>query len=383
MSTTTSTTTTTTSQAPASYSVALKDKDTLTASFNYWGSTSIPQESDILRIFNGSSTELQRVQCPVTDIRALGLSSFNLSTHGFQVLRHSSALLPPQSDSVPDFHNTDLISATYWPELVSLLKAQLGVRSAAAVNTTVRDVKETDRDGFDPKNPRFVKQSMQPFFIVHGDYTPAGARAQLRAVVSTYFEDNNNMEGTTESERTEFFRLRDEIIAGEEEAMRQEGIGDHWHWSGKNYTGPRWAMLSVWRPLEPVRRDPLGVMDPRTLLQPSTAKPPYIALQRVYKGRPGFAREFRSENILAVAPDQQQLGNKMHTHQWYYISQQTPDEVYALKLFDSEAHRGRGDGGRSESEEVAQFVAHSAFTLPQQENERLRRSVEVRMMVIW
>ncbi|OQV07421.1 hypothetical protein CLAIMM_11860 [Cladophialophora immunda] len=371
--------TTTTTQTRPSYSVALKDKnedkDTLTASFNYWGSTSAPQESEILHIFNGSSTELQRVRCPVADIRPYGLSSFDLTTHGFQVLRHPSTLLPPQSDAVPDFHDTDLVNATYWPELVSMLKAQLGVRSAAAIGTTVRDIKETDADTFDPKNPRFVKQSLQPFFIVHGDYTAAGARAQLRAVAPTFFEDNHNIEGTTEAERREFFALRDEIIAAEDAAMGQQGLSDQWEWSGQNYHGPRWAMLSVWRPLEPVHRDPLGVLDPRTLLSRTDDdaieknNPAYIALQRVYKARPGFAPEFRSENMIAVAPRDGAM------HQWYYISEQQPDEVYALKLFDSEAHR--------QGRRVAPWVAHSAFALPDQEDQRLRRSVEVRMLVIW
>ncbi|OAP60366.1 hypothetical protein AYL99_05368 [Fonsecaea erecta] len=379
MSTTTTATTTSTNSHPSS-SIALKDKDTLTASFNYWGSTSAPKESEILHIFNGSSTELRSVECPVTDIRPYGLSNFDLNTHGFKVMRHSSALLPPQRDSIPDFHDTDLVNGTYWPELVSLLKAQLGVRCAAAINTTVRDIKQTAPTGFDPKHPRFTQQSMQPFFIVHGDYTAAGARAQLRAVAPTFFADNNNMAGTSAAERDKFFALRAEIIAAEDAAMRLQGITDQWQWSGENYTGPRWAMLSVWRPLEPVAADPLGLMDPRTLLprrrreeeeqEGEDGKTPYVALQRVYKSRPGFEPEFRSENMLAVAPRD---GSQ---HRWFYISQQQPEEVYALKLFDSEAHRRDGN-------EVAEWVAHSAFALPDQEGERLRRSVEVRMVVIW
>ncbi|KIY00950.1 uncharacterized protein Z520_03616 [Fonsecaea multimorphosa CBS 102226] len=373
-----STTTTTTTQAHPSYSVALegKDKDTLTASFNYWGSTSAPQESEIQLIFTGSSTELQRVQCPVSDMRAAGLSTFNLSTHGFQVLRHSSNLLPPQRASVPDFHDTDLVNGSYWPELASMLKTQLGVRCAAAINTTVRDMAQkapdnnnkTDDGSFDPKNPRPAKRSLQPFFIVHGDYTAAGARAQMRAVAPTFFADNHNETGTTEAERDAFFNLRAEIIAAEDAAMQREGVTDHWEWSGNNYNGPRWSMLSVWRALEPVRRDPLAVLDPRSL-QPGDVETPYVALQRVYKARPGFEPEFRSENMIAVAPEDG------CSHQWYYISEQQPDEVYALKLFDSEAHRSRS--------RVAPWVAHSAFALPGQEDQPLRRSVEVRMLVIW
>ncbi len=150
--------------------------------------------------------------------------------------------------------------------------------------------------------------------------------------------------------------------------MEAEGVADQWDWSGKNYNGPRWGYLSVWRALETVHRDPLGVMDPRSMFRPEVEKP-YIGLQRVYNDRPGFEKKFRSENPLIVAPGS---GNE---HKWYYISQQTPEEVYALKLFDSDAHK--------EGSEVSQFAAHSAFSLPEQEDARARRSVEVRVMVIW
>ncbi|KAJ9610019.1 hypothetical protein H2200_006349 [Cladophialophora chaetospira] len=364
-----STTTTTATEELPSQSVVLGDRETLKADFNYWGTTTDPQESELLAIFTGKSTGLRAVQCPVTDIRPIGLSSFNLGTHGFQVLKHSSALLPPQADSIPDFHDEKHINATYWPELVSMLKSQLGVRSAVAVGSTVRDIQENDPDEFDHKLPRrFLGKSLQPFFIVHGDYTPAGARAHFRAVVPTYFEELNNMEGTTERERKEFFQFRDEVIAAEEKAMKEEGVTDQWAWSGKNYAGPRWGYLSVWRALETVHRDPLGVMDPRSLFRPGVEKP-YIGLQRDYRDRPGFEKPFKSENLLAVAP---QRGDE---HKWYYISQQTPEEVYALKLFDSDAQK--------EGSTVAPFGAHSAFSLPDQESEKVRRSVEVRVMVIW
>jgi hypothetical protein len=360
-------TTTATIEFPASYSVALKDQDTVTGSFNYWGTTAEPQESEILQLLTGKSTGLRPVECPVMDIRPLGLSSFDLSTHGFQVLRHASAILPPQSDSIPDFHDTALINATYWPELVSMLKSQLGVRSAVAIGTAVRDVQENTSEEFE--NPRkFGGKSLQPFFVVHGDHTAAGARAHLKAVLPTLFEDTDNTKGTTEEERKEFFALREEIIAAEEAAMKEEGVTDQWAWSGKNYNGPRWGFLSVWRAMETVHRDPLAVMDPRTLFRPDVEKP-CIGLQRLYAERPGFEKEFKGENPLIVAPE------KGGDHTWYYISQQTPEEVYALKLFDSEAHR--------EGSEVAQFAAHSAFSLPDQENQKPRRSAEVRVMVIW
>lgn len=373
--------TTTTTEAPTSYSVALNNKTSgnasITGRFNYWGSVEEPQEAELLSIFNGKSPGLRSVACPVTDIRLMGLSSFTLSRNGFQVLQHASSLLPPQAASVPDFHDKTITNGKYWPELAAAVKTQLGLRAAVAVNTTVRDVQENTDDDFDSANPRRnTGTSMQPFFIVHGDYTAPGGRSHFRAIVPSFFEDNENMAGTSEDERREFFKLREDIIAAEDRAMKEEGVDDPWAWSGKNYTGPRWGMLSVWRALEPVSRDPLAVMDTASLFRADVEKP-YIALKRQYRDRPGFEKLFRSENPLVVAPEsaQSSSGAEKRDHQWYYISHQMPEEVYALKLFDSEAHKALSD--------VTPWVAHSAFQLPEQENEKPRRSVEIRMIVIW
>lgn len=364
-----STTITKGTEEAASPMVVLKDKTAVPTTFNYWGSTSTPQESELHQIFTGASSGLRSVPSFVSDLRVEGLSSVDLSTHGFQVLQHSSSLLPPQSPSIPDFHDASFIKANYWPELMSLLKSQLGVRSAVPINTTVRDVARTREEDFDANNPRpAAKDSLQPFFIAHGDYTAPGARAHLRAMAPSFFKDNGAEDGVPREEREEFFRLRGEILEAEDKAMREEGVSDQWAWSGGNYAGPRWAMLSVWRPFETVRRDPLAVLDPRSLFEPGT-ETPYVPIQRVYRDRPGFEKEFRSENMLAVAP------GEGRTHRWYYISDQEPEEVYALKLFDSEAHRRGSD--------VAQCVVHSAFSRPDEDQEEARRSAEVRALVVW
>lgn len=359
--------TTTKTETTTPSSVTLRNDQTVHAAFNYWGQTSLPELSDLFPIFSGASPKLKIVTCAVTDIRALGLSTFNLSDHAFQILQHSSSLLLPQSKSVPDFHDESMVKTRYWPEIISLVKFELGVRSAAAINTTVRDVSEVqERSSGNPRaNP---KQSFNPFTFVHGDYTPAGGRGHMRAMLPSFFEDNGNAVGTTADEQEEFLRLREEILAAEQEAMDEEGVSDPWEWSGAKYNGPRWAMLSVWRPLETVYRDPLAIMDPKSLFE---SDKPYVPFKRAYKDRPGFEKEYFSENLLPVAPDQE----SGKVHKWYWISEQTPEEVYALKLFDSEAHK--------KGSHVAPCAAHSAFRLPGQEDQKVRKSVEIRVMVIW
>ncbi|KAI1620108.1 GA4 desaturase [Exophiala viscosa] len=356
---------TTATETTASTSVTLKNDRTVRAAFNYWGKTSPPEVAELHPIFSGTSPNLKTVTCTVADIRTYGLSTFNLSDHAFQILQHSSSLLSPVSQSIPDFHDDLTMKSTYWPEIISLVKSQLGVRSAAAINTTVRDVSEVNN--ISSSNPRAnPKQKFYPFTFVHGDYTPAGGRGHMRAMLPTFFEDNGNVKGTTAEEQDQFLRLKDEILAAEQEAMKEEGVSDPWQWSGKNYSGPRWGMLSVWRPLQTVHRDPLAVMDPRSLFE--GVEKPYVALKRPYKDRPGFEKEYFSENLLPIAPEGKE-------HKWYWISEQTPEELYALKLFDSEAHK---QGSR-----VAPCAAHSAFRLPGQEDQEARKSAEIRVMVIW
>lgn len=365
-----STTTTLTSTVPA---ITVEYDGDVPATFNYWGIEDLPEVSEIQKIFNGSSPHLRSVPTTVRDIRRYGLSHFTLNAHAFQVLQHSSSLLPPQSPTVQDFHDADLMRSTYWPELTSLLKTQLGVRAAVAINTTVRDIPADGEKQLNPNNPRAdPKTSFHPFFVVHGDYTPAGGRGHMRAILPSFFEDNDCQASTSAEEREQFWRLRGEILRAEDAAMAAEGVTDQWRWSGRNYAGPRWAMLSVWRPLETVRRDPLAVMDPASLFNGKSAgrRLPYASFERMYRQRPGFEEEYKSENMLPIAPR-----DGTQQHQWYYIRDQKAEEVLALKLFDSEAHK--------EGSSVAPCLPHSAFALPEQDDMPLRRSAEVRVMVIW
>ncbi|KIW38863.1 uncharacterized protein PV06_08691 [Exophiala oligosperma] len=349
------------------------DDERVEGIFNYWSRPSPPAVEEVFSVFNGTSSSQKSVRCDVSDIRTHGLSSFHLASHGFQILRHSSSLLPPQTDRIPDFHDDQTTKDLYWPEVTSLIQSTLKARSAIAITTTVRDVSEVVETNQNHGNPRANKnQRFQPFTVVHGDYTPPGARGHMRAMLPTFFEDNGMSGSNTPAERERFFSLRDQIIKAEDEAMAREGgVTDQWSWSGENYAGPRWMMLSVWRPLETVHRDPLAVMDPKSLLlKPGQeGKPPYALFTRMYRDRPGFEKEYQSENLLPLAPE------NGADHKWYYISEQKPDEVYALKLFDSEAQK--------QDSNVAPWVAHSAFPLPGQEGRDARKSVEIRVMVIF
>lgn len=373
-----SSTTTTTITTPDTSSKTTTHDNSLSnqhAAFNFYSSPSAPNITDLAAIFSGRSAHLRTVTLPITDIRQHNLlSTLNLSRHGAQLLHSPSALLPPKSSSIPNFNDPTFVTTQYYPELTRALKSHLKCRSAVAINTTVRDVTPaTMAREINHLNPRADKsQALGGFFVVHGDYSPAGGRAHLRNMVETFFEDNDGMEPTTtERERTEFLGLWREIQEGERVGIEREqggnGTGEEeaWRWSGRNYKGPRWGIYSVWRPLEVVERDPLGVMDAAAFFgndKGGSARDggeedddddddrdngKYTRFPRTYHSRPGFTPSYMSENILPAAPKQGMSEQECidSGYRFFYVDRQTPEEVWVLKLFDSEAHTSRGREG--------------------------------------
>ncbi|KAM0817769.1 putative GA4 desaturase [Seiridium cardinale] len=347
---------------------------TLSASFNYYSLETSPELDDISS-FNGTSSDIASRTLPVTDLRGLSesLSRYNHETHGFQIL-HQPLAIDASHSSV---HDPKIMYSEYYPSIVSLLKERLNVRSAVVINHTLRDVSVQEAHHVDPKNPRPVGKSLAPFFLAHSDYTPAAARAHLRAMTPEWFRGTKTEAGTTDEERKDFFRLRDEIIYAEDEAMRNSGLeagngdaisgkGGQWDWDGHGYDGPRYAMFSIWRPWETVKRDPLAVLDTQG------HEFSYVSLPRMYRNRPGCIPEYYNENVLVKPPT---LGGKGH-HGWYYIKEQKPEEVLALKFYDSEALR------RDDSK-IRLMCPHSAFHTPEMDNEPVRRSCELRVWCIW
>ncbi|KAI1763131.1 GA4 desaturase [Hypoxylon sp. FL1150] len=363
-----SATTTETKHAPTAAESQLE------ATFNYY-SLPTPPELDDLSILNGTSPDTIARQVPVVDLRAKPLSDFTHDAHGFQIL-HQPLPIDASHDSV---HTPSVLLSQYYPSIISLLKEKLGVRCAAIINSTLRDIPTPDLSTFDPKNPRPTtgSRSLSPFFITHSDYTPGAARAHLRAMTPDWFAATRTGDGVTAPEDQELFlRLRGEIIAAEDRAAGIKpgddaegdgrGKGGHWDWDGKGYEGPRYAMFSIWRPWETVRRDPLAV-----LVGGAEADGfPYVPLPRLYRNRPGCVEEYYNENVLLRPP----IPEKGHV--WGYLSEQKPDEVLALKFYDSEALR-RGDGS------IRAMCPHSAFHTEDMDDEPVRRSCELRVWCIW
>ncbi|KAK3677665.1 hypothetical protein LTR78_002515 [Recurvomyces mirabilis] len=111
----------------------------------------------------------------------------------------------------------------------------------------------------------------------------------------------------------------------------------------------RWGALSIWRPIGKVTRDALCLADKTTIteetLQPLT-----------FTRSNGVTHELFT---LKYAPGQQ----------FYYKSLMGPDDLIAIKLFDTH-------------EDVARCTPHSSFQLKEDYGEA-RSSIETRVLVFW
>lgn len=110
----------------------------------------------------------------------------------------------------------------------------------------------------------------------------------------------------------------------------------------------RYQIINVWRPIKTIYRDPLAVTDAMTVQDDEL-----VPIRVVFKDREG-------ERYVVRGSDQ---------HKWYYLSQQTPNEVMLIKCFDSKTD------GR------ARRTPHSAFVCEEHIHRETRESIEVRAFV--
>ncbi|KAF2160893.1 hypothetical protein M409DRAFT_70184 [Zasmidium cellare ATCC 36951] len=129
----------------------------------------------------------------------------------------------------------------------------------------------------------------------------------------------------------------------------------------------RWAIINVWRPLNPIRRDPLAVCDWRSLSEAEDLVGLDIILPT-----PGKHRNLGKAHGESHAPHVWNRWDIKYNpnHKWYYASNMTPDEVMLLKIFDS-----KKDGR-------ARCCPHTSFA-SEMDEWPARESVELRTLVFW
>ncbi|KAI1392050.1 GA4 desaturase [Hypoxylon trugodes] len=281
-----------------------------------------------------------------------------LDTHGFTAIRHTTPLhaLPQGAQS---FKNPQLLKEFLIPDIAEMMKQLTGCKTVSTEafllrtsvwtetdslvthgeNATEASELETSFPQFIGFNPTYGGAS--PASKIHLDYSPNGARTHIR-----------KFHPDTAKAAADIIHHEDELLAA----------GKSLKESYKDSGGPRWALYSIWRPLKTVKRDPLAVIDYRTINEedyiPVDIKTPCLGL--------GTNESHLAEGLVARYSE---------SHKWCWIDRQTPEEVLILKFFDSDAEKDgcTASGG----------TFHSSVELPRTENEEARESLEIRCLCIW
>lgn len=140
------------------------------------------------------------------------------------------------------------------------------------------------------------------------------------------------------------------------------------HEDASRLSQTRWAIINVWRPLKPIKQDPLTVCDGSTL-QPGDLLP----IQMDYSSN-GRAKALGGEKGLKTTVGWEIAMAKYNPAQrWYYLSDMGTEDVLLMKIFDSEL--GGLDEGR--------VAVHASFEHPDFKDEEPRESIEFRCLVFW
>jgi hypothetical protein len=122
----------------------------------------------------------------------------------------------------------------------------------------------------------------------------------------------------------------------------------------------RFQIMNVWRPIKTIFKDPFAVLDARTVLEEEL-----VAVKVIYP-----THEFESWNVRGPSEERKEKEGG-EGHKWWYMSQQSPEDVLCFKMFDSKTD------GR------ARRVPHSSFTDPEFEDRDARMSIEIRALVFY
>ncbi|KKY21522.1 putative ga4 desaturase [Phaeomoniella chlamydospora] len=207
---------------------------------------------------------------PITDIKpSLDLGDatpYTLDTYGFTARRHPSKLhSPPYTRE--SWNDETLLKEIYFPEVEELIKKLTGATKVITESAIMRNEKHTEVDGLarseDQKKttttssspeeiPASKEEDPDPFpkLIgtqpsagaspapkVHLDFSPLGARIHL-------------------AKYHHITRCHGSSVLSSYDALTQSGIPDSA--LRDHYTGSRWAMFSIWRPLRLRRLYPGG-----------------------------------------------------------------------------------------------------------------------------
>ena len=307
-----------------------------------------------------------------------------LSTHAFTAVKHASILhSAPYTEA--SWHDPELLQKVYIPEVEEMLRQITGAKTVISETLLLRSsikneqgtpstntgkgqnssskeaqaeftskaqatVSPSPQDAPLPKLNLPLKVGFSPVIgsippapKVHVDYNPAGVRAHIRFFNPTV---------TTACAP---------VIAAEDRLLAADlSLSTHY---STTPLAPRWAIYSIWRPLKTVKRDPLAVGDTRTF-----EKEDYLTIDVPAPtiDSEGVTRGTHTSNAY--------VAKGRASHRWCYVSEQMPDEVLIIGLWDSDRERDSvGAGG----------AMHSSVEIEGREGEEPRESLEMRCLAIW
>ncbi|KAK4498095.1 hypothetical protein PRZ48_010751 [Zasmidium cellare] len=256
-----------------------------------------------------------------------------LDVQGFAYVKHHSSICEDDGKRILLDRNVEEI---YFPETEKLICELTGAKKAIIVNGGVRSglaVKQEQHSFVNMKGSKHDQAIAElprdvPLGKVHIDYTLKGVRDAARY-------------------------LRKDIKAMAQPTLDAEDAGEH---------APRYAMYSVWRPLKPVKRDPLVVCDYRTIDQNEIA-------EVFYRSPSDVCDEYLASACMVLPP------KDASKQKWYWMPEQTPDDVLIIKLGDMESDVDAG---------VAGGIPHVSPVVNGTEDiQEARSSIEVRVLAFW
>ena len=310
---------------------------------------------------------------PVPSVQELASAKEHaqLATHGFTAVHHPMTMHSPPYN-LSSWKDAKLLRDLYVPETEEMVKQVTGCKTVITEAVLMRSqlwtesdalathgghgdseeksadqiAKEKELSELETGFPQFigfnpVHGGARPAPKIHLDYAPVGARTHIRMY-------HPKLSDATK----EIIAAEDKLLAEGKDLKQEYASSD----------GPRWALFSIWRPIKPVKRDPLALGDTRTFPDadyiPVNVKTPNLG-----EGREGT---HEAESYLARYSE---------GHQWYWIEDMTPEEVFIIGLWDSSREK---DGGCSSG-----GTLHSSVELDDKENEEARESLELRCLAIW
>jgi hypothetical protein len=230
------------------------------------------------------------------------LKDYELPVQGFQIC--------PLNSEMSDWSDDSALKKIYFHEVSELLKKVTGARHVHSYEHHIR--RGTLQEAL--ANPEDGEVDINgPVRRVHIDESPRSAKREFEYYLPSSSSDFNA-------------RLHE----------RPFGI------------------YNTWKPLKTIHRDPLCVIDARSLI-PEDLVPGAVTVPNVGE----------IENFSIKAPSEQ------IRHKWYFLRHQAPEEALVFKIFDERDEDSEGT--------LKRFgVAHTSFEDPETADSDPRESVEVR-----